>query len=222
MSATAEPANAVLRLRIALRDIKPAPWRRVEVLAATTLADLHRVIQMAMGWDDAHLHCFHILGRCHDDEYHDLARIRLSDFRLRAGERFLYTYNHFVPWDHELRVEAIVPRKARRRYPHCLTGRHPCPPEWCSGPEALDQIRGDLLGLGFYEDLDVMVAFSRALLDAREEGTLRDVIDAVGEDELRRSIDRQKRRDELLAPFDRHRANTALAELGRSTEEAMS
>ena len=172
----------------------------------TTLADLHAVIQTAMGWEDLHLHCFRILGRRYDSEYADLTRVLLADLRLRGGERFTYTYNHFARWEHELRVEAVGP------------GQHSCPPEWCAGPEALDEIRGDLLGLSYAEDLDLMVAFGRAVLDARD-GTVRDALDVVGEDELRLALARQRRRETLLAGFDRRRANKALARLGTPTEE---
>lgn len=83
----------VMRLRVALPGIKPAPWRRIGVTTATTLAGLHEVIQAAMGWEDLHLHCFRILGRRYDGEYADLTRVVLADLRLRAGERFTYTYS---------------------------------------------------------------------------------------------------------------------------------
>lgn len=172
-----------------------------------------------MNWEDQHLHCFQILGRRHDGDTHDLTRIRLEDFHLRAGERFLYTYNHFVPWVHDVRIEAVVSRRPRRHYPHCLAGRHVSPPEWCSGPEALDEIRSDLLGLGLENDIDFAVAFGSAILD-EPRITVAALLDKVGEDELHRFIDRQKRRDALLAEFDRHRTNTLLAELGPPTAEA--
>ena len=64
MSAAEDPSRAVLRLRVALRDLEPTPWRRIEVVVAdTSLAGLHHVIQVAMNWEDQHLHCFQILGR---------------------------------------------------------------------------------------------------------------------------------------------------------------
>ena len=188
---------------------------------STTLAGLHEVIQAAMGWEDQHLHCFRILGRRYDGEYADLTCVLLADLRLRAGERFTYTYNHFAGWEHELRVEAVSPGQPRCRYPRCIGGQHPCPPEWCSGPEALDEIRNDLLGLSYAEDLDLMLAFGRAVLDA-QDGTVRDVLDAVGKDELRLALDRQRRREALLSGFDRRRANRALARLGTPTTEAAS
>jgi hypothetical protein len=161
---------------------------------------------------------FRILGRRYDGKYADLTRVLLDDLRLRAGERFTYTYNHFAAWEHELRVETVGPAQLRCRYPHCVGGQHPCPPEWCAGPEALDEIRGDLLGLTYFEDLDLMVAFGRAVLDARD-GRVRDALEAVGEDELRLALARQKQREELLVGFDRRRANRVLAQLGTPTTE---
>ena len=219
MRAAGENTPMVMRLLITLLGVKPAPWRRIEVLASTTLAGLHDAIQTAMGWEDQHLHCFRILGRRYDGEYADLTRVLLADLRLRAGERFTYTYNHFAGWEHELRVEAVGPAQLRCRYPRCVGGQHPCPPEWCAGPEALDEVRDDLLGLTYAEDLELMVAFGRAVLDARD-GTVRDALDVVGEDELRLALARQRRREVLLAGFDRRRANRALAQLGTPTAEA--
>ena len=75
----------VMRLRIALLGVKPAPWPRIEVLTSTTLAGLHEMIQAVMGWEDLHLHCFRILGRRYDGEQADLTGIRLADLRLVGG-----------------------------------------------------------------------------------------------------------------------------------------
>lgn len=88
----------------------------------------------------------------------------LADLRLRVGERF--TYNHFAGWEHELRVEAVSPGQTQCGYPRCVGGQQPCLPEWCSKPEATDEIKGDLLGLPYAEDLNLMVASGRAVLDA--------------------------------------------------------
>ena len=219
MRVAGETTPTVMRLRISLLGVKPAPWRRIEVLASTTLAGLHDAIQAAMGQEDLHLHGFRILGRRYDGEYADLTRVLLADLLLRVGERFNYTYNHLAGWEHELRVEAVGPGQPRCCYPRCVGGQHPCPPEWCAGPDAMDEIKGDLLGLTYAEDLDLMVAFGRAVLDA-PDGTVRDALDAVGEDELRLALARQKRREVLLAGFDRRHANKALARLGTPTAEA--
>ena len=39
--------------------------------------------------------------------------------RTRRGERFTYEYNFSAGWRHDIRVEEILPRSPRRRYPAC-------------------------------------------------------------------------------------------------------
>ena len=56
--AARKPPKSILVLRIDLAHVKPAVWRRLEVAADITLAQLHRVIQMAFDWYDSHLHGF--------------------------------------------------------------------------------------------------------------------------------------------------------------------
>ncbi|MBX2842478.1 MAG: plasmid pRiA4b ORF-3 family protein [Flammeovirgaceae bacterium] len=38
-------------------------WRRIQVRGDTTIAELHYIIQLVMGWEDDHLNCFKINGR---------------------------------------------------------------------------------------------------------------------------------------------------------------
>jgi hypothetical protein len=52
----------IYQLRIVLRDISPLIWRRLLVRSDTTLAHLHRMIQILFAWSDEHLHHFHIFG----------------------------------------------------------------------------------------------------------------------------------------------------------------
>lgn len=67
MARTVKPKSGVsqkvVSLKLTLRDTKPPVWRRLLVPGETTLADLHRAIQAAMGWEDYHLHTFDIAGR---------------------------------------------------------------------------------------------------------------------------------------------------------------
>ena len=46
-------------LRISLDDSKPPIWRRV-IVKSLNLQDLHRIIQVTMGWGDMHLHGFDV------------------------------------------------------------------------------------------------------------------------------------------------------------------
>lgn len=52
----------VVQLKVTLAEIEPPIWRRVLVPVGYTLARLHRVIQIAFGWEDYHLHSFRIHG----------------------------------------------------------------------------------------------------------------------------------------------------------------
>jgi len=208
---------AIVRLRITLRDVKPTVWRRFEVSLTATLADLHAAIQAAMGWEDVHLHCFRILGQRYDPEYGLSEDVYLADLRLRAGERFSYVYNHSASWEHELRVEAIGPGRPGRLYPRCIAGQQICPPEWCAGPEAYDEIKAELFGLSYDEDLQLVAEFGRAVLAARNS-TVGDVLDAVDVDQLQHALRRYERREELIGPFDRQRTNAALGRLASNAE----
>ena len=51
------------QLRVWLREISPAIWRRLLVRSDSTIADLHYILQITMGWTDFHLHQFIIHGK---------------------------------------------------------------------------------------------------------------------------------------------------------------
>ena len=50
----------VLQLKITLAGSKPPIWRRVKVRESMNLGELHRVVQIVMGWEDCHLHLFQV------------------------------------------------------------------------------------------------------------------------------------------------------------------
>jgi hypothetical protein len=49
------PGETIATLRIDLIDSDPPIWREVEVPTATTLKQLHAIVQAAMAWEDYHL-----------------------------------------------------------------------------------------------------------------------------------------------------------------------
>lgn len=69
MARAAHRAENILSLKVTLRGIRPPVWRRLIVPGTMTLADLHRAIQAAMGWEDQHLHVFHVAGRPYGDPH---------------------------------------------------------------------------------------------------------------------------------------------------------
>ena len=83
-------------MKLLLRDVRPAVWRRVKLADRLSIADLHRAIQLLMGWGDDHLHRFRIHGRDCGIAYvggpdfdEDAAAERLAQFGFRPIERLL-------------------------------------------------------------------------------------------------------------------------------------
>ncbi len=134
-------APTVYQLRVVLRGISPLIWRRLLVRSESSVADLHRTLQIAFGWSDEHLHRFVIHGRMYGDEsLIDPRRVHLADLGLRVRERFLYEYDFIDGWQHDVRLEQILPLDSRR-YPVCIGGRRAAPPEDCGGPWAFLELR---------------------------------------------------------------------------------
>ena len=49
---------AVYQLRVSLLGLEPEIWRSLEVRGETPLSKLHAILQVAMGWENSHLHVF--------------------------------------------------------------------------------------------------------------------------------------------------------------------
>ncbi|MEO1764066.1 MAG: plasmid pRiA4b ORF-3 family protein [Cyanobacteria bacterium J06629_18] len=131
----------IYQFKIFILNISPMIWRRIKVRSDSTIADLHYIIQVAMGWTDIHLHRFIIhgkqfgipkIGGMHFSDNPD--EVRLSSFGLRIRERFLYEYDFGDSWQHQIRVEKILTPKPKCFYPVCIDGKRACPPENCGGP----------------------------------------------------------------------------------------
>lgn len=128
-------ADTQYRLKIGLRGAKPPIWRRLQVPAAATLADLHHVIQVAFGWQDSHLHEFEAGRRRYAgsdvDGALDEAGVRLAEV-AGAGGRLRYTYDFGDDWEHDILVEEVLPAGGPG-HAVCVAGRRAGPPEDCGG-----------------------------------------------------------------------------------------
>jgi hypothetical protein len=128
----------VFQIKITLKHIRPQIWRRIQVPADIKLGRLHDIIQAVMGWEDCHLHQF-IRGRDRygnpDPEFPD-GTISEKNIRLdkiaKPGDTFIYEYDFGDSWQHEIKIEKILPPEDQR-YPVCLAGKRACPPEDCGG-----------------------------------------------------------------------------------------
>jgi hypothetical protein len=105
---------------VVLRDISPMVWRRLLLRSDQSIADLHCSIQIALGWSDSHLHRFHIhakeFGVAHEDGImfsDDPEKVHLADFGFRLRERFLYEYDFYDSWEHDVRLEKVLQQATR-------------------------------------------------------------------------------------------------------------
>lgn len=127
------------QLKITLKHVKPLVWRRVEVPADIKLGKLHRVIQIAMGWTDSHMHAFSS-GQTQygtpDPEFgvgiKNERNVQLGSL-VEEGGKLLYEYDFGDGWEHDIKVEKTRDATPGERYPRCTAGKRACPPEDCGG-----------------------------------------------------------------------------------------
>lgn len=130
------------RIHVSLREIQPLIWRRIELSSTTTLKQFHRILQIAMGWEDYHLHEYIVEGRRYGipdptyDEPGEIAReagVRLAAVLPHPGAEILYVYDFGDSWQHDIRLEAVFSMEPGTQYPRIVDGARSCPPEDCGG-----------------------------------------------------------------------------------------
>ena len=139
--------HSIFQLKVTLSHIKPAVWRQLLVPADMTLAELHFVINEAMGWTCSHLHSFSIGKRTFGDpeldpeselKYENEREVTLASL-VDEGQKFTYLYDFGDDWFHEVRVEKRLPFDTRVVYPLCIGGARACPPEDSHGPPGYER-----------------------------------------------------------------------------------
>ncbi|HEY5893845.1 MAG TPA: plasmid pRiA4b ORF-3 family protein [Chthoniobacterales bacterium] len=141
--ARAQSVVPLYQIKITLKWSKPAIWRRVVVRADMRLDRLHDTIQIAMGWEDCHLHQF-VVGRIfygmpdpgdfgYGKEILNERRYAVADLAPAAKAKFVYEYDFGDGWEHDVNVEKVLPHDASFKHPVCLAGKNACPPEDCGG-----------------------------------------------------------------------------------------
>jgi len=160
----------LLQLELLPRDVHPAVWRRVKLANGLSIAHLHRVIQLLMGWDDDHLHRFRIYGRDYGIAYiggpsfdEDAAAVPLAQLGFRPTERFLYEYDFSAGWQVEVRVEKIIEEApcGGHGITVCVAGPEPAPPDGCGEPRIYAGRRREAVGWDMATDIDTVVALLR-------------------------------------------------------------
>lgn len=141
MAALRTAGSPVYQLTVTLAESDPPIWRRFQVAGDISLAKLHQVLQIVMGWQNSHLHQFMVGGTPYGEpdpalqelELENERKARLDQVAPSVGSRFIYEYDFGDSWQHEILVEQIAPAEPGVRYPVCLAGERACPPEDCGG-----------------------------------------------------------------------------------------
>ena len=121
--------------------MQPPVWRRVLLPATATLAELHEVIQVAMEWDENHLHAFTVGRRSYGDlnfagDYDDEEQLRLTR-AFASSSTISYRYDFGDCWDHSIHREHVLDLVDGATYPVCVAGRGDAPVEdWTDGPQS--------------------------------------------------------------------------------------
>jgi hypothetical protein len=134
--------DKIYQIQITLKGSKPRIWRRLLVKADTSLYDFHRIIQVSMGWYDAHLHQF-VKGNNYyadiiseDDGWEDAIDydgMVISDLLKNEKDKIIYEYDFGDNWEHQIILEKILELDEEKTYPCCIKGKMNCPPEDSGG-----------------------------------------------------------------------------------------
>ncbi len=79
-------STSIYQIKVTLTGSRPPIWRRFLVRDTTTLAKLHDILQIVMGWENYHLHQFIIhglyFGDPEDDETGELGTRNEKKYKL--------------------------------------------------------------------------------------------------------------------------------------------
>lgn len=125
-----------LKLAVAFSD--PLIWRTIQVPGNMTLALLHKVIQVCMGWDDSDTHQF-LVGKIFyqsgfgirdmkKEPQYDENNFELH--QLEEGMQFLFTYLYDggEGWELEITLEETIRSGLGQDAPILVGGERACPP----------------------------------------------------------------------------------------------
>lgn len=130
----------IWRCHVWLVDSESAIWRSFEVSNQITLATLHAVLQIVMGWENEHLYAFKVSGQRYADPYPEPLKdtleattVTLDSLSLEPDSQFSYLYDFGDGWVHQVTLVEVLPWTEAAELPRCLEGDRACPPEDSGG-----------------------------------------------------------------------------------------
>lgn len=133
------------QLRIELKGVKPAVWRRIAVLCTVKLSKLHQILLSAMGWQGGHLHEFIFADAMYgqaqvetEPGVGDESHVSLIK-AMNGANSFTWVYDYGDYWAHKIKIERIVDLGVSLDTAMCITGRNACPPENIGGAPSYEE-----------------------------------------------------------------------------------
>ena len=157
-------------LKVTLLDVSPPIWRQVRVPSAVPLSVLHGILQVAMGWEDLHLHEWRIGDSYYgpdsddvaDEDLVDEASVLLGDV-APADSVLHYSYDMGDGWEHVVEVLAVESYDGRVPPVAFLDGARAAPPEDSGGPVGYEHLLDALQNPSDLDHEDVVVAYGDSL-----------------------------------------------------------
>ncbi|MBD2865225.1 DUF6155 family protein [Paenibacillus oceani] len=133
----------VYRCRIELNEIAPKIWREFQFHPGVTFHQLHKIVQVVMGWENYHLYEFHVNGQViglpdstfeHMEDREALnARKEIVQKHVHAVNTvFTYIYDLGDEWQHKVTL-INIDTSTSDPAPLCLNGARSCPQEDAGG-----------------------------------------------------------------------------------------
>lgn len=130
------------QLNIEVRDTSPTIWRRICVDANTTLAKLHTILQITMGFHDREQYQYisknletKLATLYGDPKTHwrtsdrNAQKTMLFKVLKSKQDTILYEYGRGDSWEHRLTLEKITSPQEGVHYPVCIEGQNTVPPD---------------------------------------------------------------------------------------------
>ena len=146
-----EPARKYT-LRVTLKHIMPAIYRKFEVPSNVTLRHLADLILELMGWIGGHLNAFHIAGHDYAPAYqredeagfflpfdeetnHNQEDFTLAEVLSTKGKSIELEYDFGDGWLHEVKLSSVADyEEGEPQIIRFIKGERACPPEDIGGP----------------------------------------------------------------------------------------
>jgi hypothetical protein len=190
--------------------------RLVAVPDSLDLTDFDDIFHAMLGWEPGIGYAFQIQGQEFNSFHRKTRSKKLSDFRFRRQEKFVYTLGALDQWEWELRVIDMQGGSVGDKTPVCIGGRGATPPQYSGGPTGYRlMLKRQQEGENMFEPAQVetiirLLTTTHPDRPARTWDLLRSVLDDSAE-----SLDQRLEQSGRLEPnrFSLQEANQRLSKL---------